>query len=859
MNASARRMEDHHTFRNEDLLLAVRPHDLDLWDETRYEDFLDALCGHREYQKAAIRTILSFWFGGRYSDLRQLAKENFEANEELRHRWNRWDSMQSHLQLPDQLSCSVDLATGTGKSYVLYGVAAILLAEGVVDRVLVLCPSNTIEAGLLVKFKELATDATLRDLMPIGARIVTPRVINASETIVDGALCVENYHAILEHVNSSIRDSLKGKGARVAVLNDEAHHVANETGSEAGKWKGFLQSSEYGFRYVLGVSGTCYVGNDYFSDVVFRYSLRQAIEERFIKKVEYVAEMPATHGEEDRWQLIWQRHDDWKRKLRSRNIRPLTFVVTQKIPSCKQVAEELVDWLVAWEKIKREEARTKVLVVTSAKEHQVNVAALRVVDDPSSKVEWIISVSMLSEGWDVKNVFQIVPHEERAFDSKLLIAQVLGRGLRRPEGWSGDDPVVTVFNHDAWSARIKHLVDEILEIERRLSSRPLINSAYHFELHNLDYTRKEEISDHPQIGEHPIFDKGFVVLPSQVVDQAVTVHFEEALTGKHSKFNATIRQKTFSAEEVAEQLYQRLKSIDEESSDAEDLEDRTSYAKRFPRVTCQAIVGESLKRAGITDGRITEDNRQKLLKALGPLRRKGSKRVIYVLSAQAVVKLSTSTRQAESCSAAELRRGSKTVFYTEGCIETLAEEQQEFFAEVADQYGGFAGSRFPVTNPADFKTPVNLAIADAGPERRFIGMLTDRQNAKHLDAWLKNAAMNFYALEYTWKKREHLKRREFSPDFFIKQHEWIYVAEIKDEGEIADPSPENVKKHEQARHHFDLLNAWLEKGGGEVRYQFNMLAPRDFYAFFQRLREGALVGFCSELDAVMINVGAESA
>ena len=60
--------------------------------------------------------------------------------------------MQRHLQLPDQLAASLDLATGTGKSYVLYGVAAILLAEGAVDRVLVLCPSTTIEAGLLEKF-----------------------------------------------------------------------------------------------------------------------------------------------------------------------------------------------------------------------------------------------------------------------------------------------------------------------------------------------------------------------------------------------------------------------------------------------------------------------------------------------------------------------------------------------------------------------------------------------------------------------------------------------------------------------------------------------------------------------------------
>lgn len=852
MNATTtRRTDDRRTFRNEDLILALKPHDPACWDESRYEPFLDVLCGHREYQKEAIRAVLSFWLGGRYADLRQLAQENFNANDELSHRWGRWDSMLAHLQLPDQLACSLDLATGAGKSFVLYGIAAILLAEGAVDRVLVLCPSNTIEAGLLSKFKELATSADLRDALPAGAHIATPRVINASETIVDGALCVENYHAILEHVNSSIRDSLKGKGARVAVLNDEAHHVANENGTEAGKWKEFLQSGDYGFRYVLGVSGTCYVGNDYFSDVVYRYSLRQAIEERWVKKVEYVAEMPATQGQEDRWQLIWQRHEDWKKKLKSRNIRPLTIVVTQKIVASKQVAEELIDWIAAWESIKPEEARAKVLVVTSSKEHQPNVAMLNSVDSSVSKVEWIVSVSMLSEGWDVKNVFQIVPHEERAFNSKLLVAQVLGRGLRRPEGWSGDDPVVTVFNHDAWSGRIKHLVDEVLEIERRLTSRPKVESPYHFDLHNLDYTRKEEISDYPQTGEYQIFEKGYVVLPTQVVDQAVTIEFEEALTGRHTKFGATIRQKTYSAEEVAELVYQRLKSIDHESAEAPNPEDITNYAKRFPSDKCLVIVNESLRQAAITDGRITDDNRQKFLQALGPLSRKGAKRVVYVLSPEALTTVSTAQRQAESCSAAELRRGSKTLFFTEGCRETVPDEQQEFFDEVADQDGDLAGAQVTIDNPADFKSPVNLAIADATPERKFMRELTKRANAQYLESWLKNTAMNFYALEYAWRKGEHPKRGQFNPDFFIKQGDRIFVAEIKDDGEIADPSPENVKKHEYARAHFDRLNEWLENEGLAVRYQFNMLAPRDFAAFFQKLRENGLAGFRSILDVAM--------
>jgi type III restriction enzyme len=127
-----------------------------------------------------------------------------------------------------------------------------------------------------------------------------------------------------------------------------------------------------------------------------------------------------------------------------------------------------------------------------------------------------------------------------------------------------------------------------------------------------------------------------------------------------------------------------------------------------------------------------------------------------------------------------------------------------------------------------------------------------------MDAWLKNAAMNFYALEYAWKKGEHPKRGEFSPDFLIKRGEQVFVTEIKDDGEIADPSPENVKKHEYASAHFARLNAWLEKEGLAVRYQFNMVAPRDFNAFFQKLREGTLVAFRSELDVAMINAGTKT-
>ena len=98
MSHTSRRAEDLRTFRNEDLILEIKPHNPANWDETRYEPFLDALCSHREYQKSAIRTVLSYWLGRKYSNLRQLAKENFDTSQELIRRWGRWDSMLSQLQ-----------------------------------------------------------------------------------------------------------------------------------------------------------------------------------------------------------------------------------------------------------------------------------------------------------------------------------------------------------------------------------------------------------------------------------------------------------------------------------------------------------------------------------------------------------------------------------------------------------------------------------------------------------------------------------------------------------------------------------------------------------------------------------------
>ena len=52
---------------------------------------------------------------------------------------------------------------------------------------------------------------------------------------------------------------------------------------------------------------------------------------------------------------------------------------------------------------------------------------------PGEHIQNVISVGMLSEGWDAKTVTHIMGL--RAFSSQLLCEQVVGRGLRR---WSYD-------------------------------------------------------------------------------------------------------------------------------------------------------------------------------------------------------------------------------------------------------------------------------------------------------------------------------------------------------------------------------------------------------------------------------------
>ncbi len=164
----------------------------------KYDAFLNLLCADRyAFQRDAVREALRFLVSDKYPDLERLARENWDRREAIRQRHESVDAYLARMPLRDRKSASLDLATGTGKSFVMYALAAIALAEGLAERVLVLCPSLTIEDGLLEKFTTLAGNSELSEIMKeLGAAAAIPGIKRGNETIEPGDICIENIHAV---------------------------------------------------------------------------------------------------------------------------------------------------------------------------------------------------------------------------------------------------------------------------------------------------------------------------------------------------------------------------------------------------------------------------------------------------------------------------------------------------------------------------------------------------------------------------------------------------------------------------------------------------------------------------------------
>jgi type III restriction enzyme len=254
---------------------------------------------------------------------------------------------------------------------------------------------------------------------------------------------------------------------RVMVLNDEAHHVHDEK----LKWNQTIErlhdelrartpdDADAGVVSQLDYSATPkYEKGGVFGHVVVDYPLAQAVADGIVK-TPVIGEVSGAQVELG--DTSFQRNRQWldvavgrwrvfNEKLAPSGKRPVLFVMCENTLA----ADEAGDYLQRLPDF----AGDQLLVIHTNRSGEItkddlDIArrAARDVDGPDSRIRCIVSVLMLREGWDVRNVCVIVTLRPLSAANKILPEQALGRGLRRmtPPG-SGFDERVVVIEHEAF-------------------------------------------------------------------------------------------------------------------------------------------------------------------------------------------------------------------------------------------------------------------------------------------------------------------------------------------------------------------------------------------------------------------------
>ena len=229
-----------------------------------------------------------------------------------------------------------------------------------------------------------------------------------------------------------------------------------------------------------------------FKNVVYEYSLAKAIRDGFVK-VPAVATRkdfdPAGISVEeiDRIKLEdgMRIHEDTKvaldifaRDNKLPIVRPFVLVVAKDTEHAAALRE-----LVASNGFFEGRYAKKVMEIHSNQkggEKDENIEKLLGLEDARNTIEIVIHVNMLKEGWDVTNLYTIIPLRTAA--STTLREQTIGRGLRLPYGQTTGEPKVdklTIVSHD----RFQEIVDaanradsiirleNVIEIDDELTSQ----------------------------------------------------------------------------------------------------------------------------------------------------------------------------------------------------------------------------------------------------------------------------------------------------------------------------------------------------------------------------------------------------
>lgn len=839
----------------------VRKVHYDKFDYRDIEQFVIELARGREYQIDAIKRIMTYLWGGAYRDITQLAKENYKENTHLQDKYKDEQMFLSHLPLPDRRSGVVHMATGTGKSYVIFAVAYLSLVMGYVKRVLVLGPSSTIiEKGLKEKFNEYLHNYKLLDTLPSKYRNIPVGILTDKDEMEDGNIVIENINAIYR--KGGINETFFNTDSDVLVLGDEIHHAYSHLryGDESHQyslekvkgedederlWMKFLRENPK-IKAHIGFTGTPYNADDYFADVIYNYSIRPAIAEKYIKDIKNLIETKDEEGatqklsKEQRFRIVYDVHQKNKTQYSYGGIvKPITIFICPTQQNAKDRADEFTQFLADEEfssipvlSERMQAASDKVIKVTSNTDISEYKDKLENIEqtDPQKvggSVEYIFAVNKLSEGWDVDNVFQIVPMEERVFNSKLLISQVLGRGLRIPRKVSFNSiqanyPVVTVTNHEKFAAHIRELLDAVVQSDLSIASFPLpITSErgkYHFELFNLRYQ--------PIPKEIDIEDKN---VQTSSVRQLLLEAFDETEDIKVVWTKGTddiqVKRNLFPVEQIAVGIHGRFvrRSTEQMFFDFGHVS-----GERVPTIDeIMDTIVMALRAVGMKGDVVSEKNRKQIDLYFNSFLPKGTKeRVFEKISGNLeLIKTLEIPKNSVKIAGFDHDDSAFTGLEYEQYLDPESNDVLRFLKKEREEQlrvknsnnvqkmlfrvdsTGYLKENLEIVTPlvldderppyivneSLFHTPQSTVLVTHTPEKVFVFELIKHE--KYIRSWIKSPDKGFYGIEFEyWKETKDRKVSSFNPDFFLLIDIEQYIQALKNSGQLT-----GIKKLEELK------------------------------------------------------------
>ncbi len=358
------------------------------------------------------------------------------------------------------------LATGVGKTRLMGAFVAYLhLAHGI-NNFFVLAPNLTIYNKLIADFTRNTPKYVFKGIAEFAQQ--PPLIITGDNYDQTGAVVQDQTmgfaHDVrinifnISKINSEVRGGKEPRIKRMKeVLGDSYfNHLANLSDlvllmDESHRYRasaGVRSINDLKPLFGLEVTATPFVestrGPVPFKNVVMDYPLARAMEDGFVKEPAAVTQRnfdAKAHTPEEIEKIKLEDgvrlHETTKVELLTyarengvKVVKPFILVIARDTTHAGQLLA-----LLESEAFYEGRYQGKVIQVDSSRtgaEEEEMITRLLAVESVDEPTEIVIHVNMLKEGWDVTNLYTIVPL--RAANARTLIEQSIGRGLRLPYG-----------------------------------------------------------------------------------------------------------------------------------------------------------------------------------------------------------------------------------------------------------------------------------------------------------------------------------------------------------------------------------------------------------------------------------------